>query len=165
MSARQQRPPKSVYLLADHIDVALAACEDLLRLPAAIEPGDLLRLELTAITHLLQARHRSRELYLGDARLAEPALLFLAGTEPFERSEPMKSEPENGAPAMDESYLLGGRVPISTLRHLASRMVDALEFHYVINADDQTGALFETQVLPAQELWTVEDRTIALAAA
>src|SRR5262249_40960088 len=63
MSQRQQHAPPAVCSIADHLDGALAACEDLLALAgdaAAPEPflNGVVRLELTIIMHVLQLRQR-----------------------------------------------------------------------------------------------------------
>ena len=81
MSERQQDVPGSVYVLADQLDAVLAATEDLLKLHTeGADPSELLRLELQAITHALHARQCLRESRFVDARLADQAILFLAGT-------------------------------------------------------------------------------------
>jgi hypothetical protein len=68
MFERHQHAPRCVYHLADSLDSILAACEDLLG--EHIEPSHLLRLELAAITHVLQARR-----YMEDLDAAEPVLI------------------------------------------------------------------------------------------
>lgn len=91
----------SVYLVADHLDAALAAGEDLLEVngasdaPFATLPatavahqGALQRrfvervrtLELTMAMRVLQARQRAKDLRRADARLAAVANLFIGGT-------------------------------------------------------------------------------------
>ncbi|TMJ69469.1 MAG: hypothetical protein E6G91_16080, partial [Alphaproteobacteria bacterium] len=82
MSERHQHAPRCVYYLADSLDSILAACEDLLG--EHIEPSHLLRLELAAITHVLQARRYIEDLDAAVPALIDQCLLFLAGTTVFD---------------------------------------------------------------------------------
>ena len=79
MIARQLHAPRCVYVLADILDSILAACEDLLHLEKA-EPAALLRLELAAITQVLQARQRIQDIDLSEPALVDQCVLFLTGT-------------------------------------------------------------------------------------
>jgi len=87
--------PGAAYMLADHLDAALASGEDILaagRQSALTAPGDvpgvalrsvveLVRaLELALITRVLKAREWSRILTKVDKRFATIAQLFQAGT-------------------------------------------------------------------------------------
>ena len=92
--------PGAAYMLADHLDAALAAGEDILsagrdcdtahaeagagqaaRLRSSIE---LIRaLELALITRVLKAREWSQTLVRADARFKMVASLFMAGTAPM----------------------------------------------------------------------------------
>jgi hypothetical protein len=157
MTERQQRAPTNIYWLADHLDSALAACEDLLNL-APGEPAELLRLELTTITHLLQARQRIGEIYVGDTRLQDQAVLFLAGTAPLELKEFVKAAPQTGPLVLDEAYPVGGRLSISLVRDLAGQLLDALEYQYVIYDDDKAEDLLPSFLRAADEIWTQENR-------
>jgi hypothetical protein len=99
MAAEAPRAPLSVYMLADHLDAALAAGEDLIarghawhQLVAA--PGnmqtfparqraiveDIRAYELMTIARLLKARDHARALAQFDQRFAPVANLFAAGT-------------------------------------------------------------------------------------
>src|SRR5256885_2322105 len=85
MMQRQPDAPAGVYVLADHLDAALASCEDLRK--ADRVPVDLNRnfqLELAIILHVLQARHRLKEFAFPDEGLAEEAMRFLGGTAALE---------------------------------------------------------------------------------
>src|SRR5207244_1808723 len=85
MEQRHQHAPKNVYVLADHLDAILAATEDLLKLDTrSADPSEVLRLELVAITHALQARQRIGELHFAEPRFADQAVVFLAGSAAFE---------------------------------------------------------------------------------
>ena len=66
MLHRQQYLPTSIRYLVHSLDAAMAACENLLK-PTASTPHDVLRFELTAITHVLQAREQMRELRFADS--------------------------------------------------------------------------------------------------
>ena len=61
MSERHQHAPRCVSLLADSLDSILAVCEDLL-IPKANASPERFRLELAAITLVLQARRHMEEL-------------------------------------------------------------------------------------------------------
>lgn len=99
MAAEAPRAPLSVYMLADHLDAALAAGEDLIarghawrQLVAA--PGnmqtfperqrqiveDIRAFELMTIARLLKARDHARALAQADKRFAAVANLFASGT-------------------------------------------------------------------------------------
>ena len=96
--------PVSAYLLADHLDAALAAGEDLLAIAASPGAGPAVAfgheiagvragqrrvvetirgLELALIARLLRARERALELAGTDARFKAIASLFVGGTAPL----------------------------------------------------------------------------------
>lgn len=92
--------PPAAYLLADHLDAALAAGEDLLGAafaccaPPTAAAADLAQiraaqrraveriraLELVLLARILKGRERACELARADARVASVARLFVAGT-------------------------------------------------------------------------------------
>ena len=92
--------PPCAYLLADHLDAALAAGEDLVRLAYSRAPGGPLSpdaiaaarsdqravveriraLEMALIVRCLRARERAAELARRDARFALISKLFVGGT-------------------------------------------------------------------------------------
>ena len=99
MSIEAPRAPLSVYMLADHLDAALAAGEDLVARShdwsaLAQEPGpdadfafeqrviaeDIRALELMVIARILKAREHSHTLSDFDTRFAAVAKLFASGT-------------------------------------------------------------------------------------
>jgi hypothetical protein len=101
MPRHELQSPASVYLVADHLDAALAAGEDLLAVnspsnsplathaaKAAEIPFSLQRrfvervrtLELVMVMRVLQARQRAEDLRRADARVAPVARLFIGGT-------------------------------------------------------------------------------------
>jgi hypothetical protein len=101
-----------------------AACENLAK-PSVVNPHDLLRLELTAITHVLQARAQMRELGAADSAIVNQIKLFLAVTDCLEGTAPAKDKGTNleGAGVR----LIGGYIPAPTLIALATAMGDVLE--------------------------------------
>jgi hypothetical protein len=144
MFERHEHAPRCVYLLADSLDSILAASEDLLRLPNPA-PAVLLRLELTAITHVLQARQRVNEIDLSEPALVEQFVLFLAGTAALDlehlrhsRSVRLPS-PAPGEPQISDSYLIGGQLPIAFLAELTAATLDALEAHFVLYEESHLG--------------------------
>lgn len=88
--------PPEAYMLADHLDAALAAGEDILiagrklgdetdrgsREPAALRSSiELIRaLELAMITRVMKAREWSQRLSKADPRFKLPAMSFMAGS-------------------------------------------------------------------------------------
>lgn len=99
MAVQAPRAPLSVYMLADHLDAALAAGEDLVvrgerwrQLAAA--PGnmqtfparqraiveDIRALELVTIARIIKARDHARALATADDRFSLVANLFVSGT-------------------------------------------------------------------------------------
>jgi hypothetical protein len=91
------RAAATVYLVADHLDAALAAGEDLLKVhgcagPPLVHdierPGAVQRrfvdrvrtLELAMAMRVLQARRRAGELRRADSRVTAVARLFIGGT-------------------------------------------------------------------------------------
>ena len=88
MLQRQSLAPDNVYALADHLDAALAACEDLLQLSGRHTDlewflASVRRFELAAILQVLRVRQYAEELRQSDRRIATIAELFLAGTLAF----------------------------------------------------------------------------------
>ena len=101
MFGRKATDHPSVYLVADHLDAALAAGEDLLKVPGTSHPpfatvyaNEIERqcavqrrfvervrtLELAMAMRVLQARRRAEELRRADSRVGTVARLFIGGT-------------------------------------------------------------------------------------
>lgn len=151
MQQRQSHAPDSVYALADHLDAALAACEDLLEmngLHADLEwfLASVRRFELAVILQVLRARQYAEELRGSGSHIAAMAALFLAGTLPFTETNGAQVNRPFDADASDASsggnlditdqFLIGRRVPIGTLVAMAGAFLDALEVTWVLyNAD------------------------------
>jgi len=141
MFERHQHAPRCVYLLADSLDSILAACEDMLA--ERPDTTDLIRLELAAITHVLQARRYVEEIDTGEPALIDQCVLFLTGTAALDlehlRSGRSLRSPssasEAGAPISD-SHLIGRQVPLGVLAQLAGAMLDALEAYFVLYEDE-----------------------------
>jgi hypothetical protein len=144
MFERHQHAPRCVYLLADSLDSILAACEDLLS--QHIEASDLLRLELAAITHVLQARRYIEEIDAREHALVDQCVLFLTGTSALDlahlrsgrslRPQPMASTDLR----ICDEYLIGRQLPIGLLAELAAAMLDALEAHFVLYDNEDVTA-------------------------
>jgi hypothetical protein len=138
MSERHQHAPRCVPLLADSLDSILAACEDLL-----IPRAERFRLELAAITHVLQARRHMEELDAVEPEVLDQCALFLAGTASLELARVRSGEPVHPqlkSLSVSDSYLIGGHMPLGALAHLAGTVLDVLEAHYVLYDDqDQRG--------------------------
>ena len=152
MFERHEHAPRCVYLLADSLDSILAVCEDW---PSQqIEPSSLLRLELGAITHVLQARRYIDELDAREPTLVDQCVLFLTGTAGLDlehlRSR-RSAKPRPGSPVVGE-HLIGGEVPLGILADLAGTMLDALEAHFVLYVEDH--AQLATAAIPVPEAST-----------
>jgi hypothetical protein len=101
MPRRNIESPASAYLVADHLDAALAAGEDLLEVTSALAAPfasqattavemqlsvqrrfveRVRTLELVMVLRVLQARRRAEDLRRADARVAPMAGLFIGGT-------------------------------------------------------------------------------------
>jgi hypothetical protein len=134
MSHRQPCTPFSVSSLAEHLDLALAASEDLMRASAAnADFHTTLRLELTALTHVLQARQLAGDA-IGEGAL-RPTMLsaFLADTDALEAAastvQPQEMPAENSA-------LIGGCIFVADLRLSLASTLGELGQHYSLDPDD-----------------------------
>jgi hypothetical protein len=137
MSHHRQYIPPPVRSLISHLDAALAACETLLSAQGAeADPHDLLRLELTAIAHVLQAREDMMELRLAGGAVRSQITLFLTVTACLE--EP-SSAPTIGTEA-SATRLIGGRIDVTTLMALMAAMRDLVEFCFLARDDDDAAA-------------------------
>jgi hypothetical protein len=132
MTERQSHAPHSVYAVADHLDAVLAATEDIVKLGRGIDESELIRLELVAITHALQARARLREWHVTDRRLGDEAALFLAGTVALEAKRSNAASRLDCPIGISDAYLIGQVMPIGTLTDHVSAMLDALERVFVL---------------------------------
>jgi hypothetical protein len=132
MIERRPHAPHSIYTVADHLDAVLAAAEDILKLGRGINESELIRLELVAITHALQARARLREWHVTDQTLVDEAALFLAGTAALEAKRLNAALHPDDPIGISEAYLIGQVLPIGALTDLASAMLDALESVFIL---------------------------------
>ena len=130
MVERQRHAPTSIYAIADHLDAVLAATEDLLELGPEPEPSQLLRLELVAITHVLQARQRLQEQQFSDRGLSFQSVQFILGTDAIEAANATHTVVEQSRVSGD--YLIGRRISITGLADQTIAMRDALESRYVL---------------------------------
>jgi hypothetical protein len=133
MLRREEVVPQQVCSLADHLDTVLAATEDLLELhPENVHADGLVRLELIAISHALQARQRLAELHFDEPLLADQSQCFIAGTDALEVGEAQNVEPLVEHAPLSEDYCVGRRISIRRLIELASGVLDSLERFYVL---------------------------------
>lgn len=134
MSERHQPAPQAICSIGDHLDTVLASLEDLLDAADRIEPAELLRLELTVITHLLQVREHVQDLADDHPDMIGPFAMLLEGTALLE----LPSAPKHSAASQSitPDYLIGQRISIGMVADLASRTFDALEQHYVLYDND-----------------------------
>ena len=136
MFQRHQHAPRCVYLLADSLDSILAACEDLLTQQA--DPSRLLRLELAAITHVLQARRYLEDIEAAEPTVVDQCVLFLAGTAvlDLEHLRSGRTLHQRSVMPISDDYLIGHQMPLGILAQLAAAMLDALEAHFVLYGDE-----------------------------
>jgi hypothetical protein len=181
-------PPPTVYLLAEHLDAALAAGEDLLkarfdlRLPIDAEPSRVVErlaarhrfvdglksLELTLLQRVLRAREHAGHLAEDDERFKSLALLFIGGTAALEdaiselsarerlddrlnqdavaylRGRGVLPQDAAGLDRLDEirpteTFLVAERIALGPLLDMLATFLDALEIHFDLFADGDTG--------------------------
>ena len=149
MLQHQAPAPDSAYALADHLDAALAACEELLRLNGRDQDmewflASVRRFELAAILQVLRVRQYAEELRQTERRIATVADLFLAGTLAFTEASgaqvtsPFATERDahgNGLIITDE-FMIGRRIPIGLLAEMVGAFLDALEITYTLYNED-----------------------------
>lgn len=125
--------PPSAVKLAGHLQATIDACAALTsHSPAALGyfyEDEVRRVELRAITHLLQARECARETASFDRRLQECVDLFIAGTEALERSPAITSQ----------ELMLGRRLAVTTAQQFASLMLQAWKSAYPNVAETDRG--------------------------
>jgi hypothetical protein len=136
MTERRQPASQALCAVADHLDSILAASEDLLALHDREGNSELVRLELVAITHALQARQRLGELEFSDQLLAAQAAQFLARTTALESKQSTAQAPPGAAGRISQAYLIGRAVSIAALTACASALLDALEDVFVLYEDE-----------------------------
>jgi hypothetical protein len=143
MLQRQMPAPDSVHALADHLDGALAACEDLLRLNGRQQDiewflASVRRFELAAILQVLRVRQYAEELRHTERRMATVAELFLAGTLAFTEASgahvtsPFATDrdPDGNGLIITDDFMIGRRIPIGLLAEMVGAFLDALEITY-----------------------------------
>lgn len=137
MLHHQQYTPPPVRSLVSHLDAALAACDALLTAQGtAADAHDLLRLELTAIAHVLQAREDMKDLRHVDGAVRSQITLFLTVTGCLEDTAPSNAV---GAEAA-ATRLIGGRLDVTTLMALMKAMRDIVELCFLTFEDNATNA-------------------------
>lgn len=143
MLHHQQFTPTPVRSLVRHLSDVLDACHALINPDGiAADPHNLLRLELTAIAHVLQAREDMRELRVADGAIRSQITLFLAVTSCLEETTPSSAAAVSLEAA--STRLIGGRIEVETLMALTTAMRDVVELYFVTPND----ASETTQHLP-----------------
>ena len=126
----QQSTLSPVRSLINHLDGALVACEALLQAQGSpSDPHSLLRLELTAIAHVLQAREDMKDWTPADSAVRSQIALFLTVTGCLE-----ETAPSNVAVARFEAastHLIGGRIEVTMLMALTMAMRDIVELCFL----------------------------------
>lgn len=120
MSVAHRGVIPSTHPLAQHLDTALAACDELLTRNA--DAQNLLRLELTAITHVLQARQSAMEMHLADGDLRRSLAYFVNQTDVLEVAGSSQSKSKR----QSDERLVGGRIALSSLTALLASLLDAV---------------------------------------
>ncbi len=145
MLHRQRLIPLPVRCLFNNLDAALRACEELL---SASNPHDLLRLELTAIAHVLQAREHMRELQSTDGTVTSQVALFLTVTDCLEE----KASGNGQTVGLEAAAvrLIAGQIPVATLMALAAAMRDVLELCFA--SFDEDAAADAQRPVPISEM-------------
>jgi hypothetical protein len=113
----------ATHSLAQHLDTALAACDELLTRNE--DPQSFLRLELTAITHVLQARQFAMETQLADGDLRRTLAYFVSQTDILEVAG--SSQSKVAAPRQSDERLVGGRIALASLTALLASLLDAVD--------------------------------------
>jgi len=133
MLHHQQFTPTPVRSLVRHLGDVLDACHALTNPEGiAADPHNLLRLELTAIAHVLQAREDMSELRVTDGAIRSQIALFLAVTRCLEETTP----PAAVGPEAASTRLIGGRIEVTTLMALTTAMRDVVELCFLPSNDE-----------------------------
>jgi hypothetical protein len=135
MPYRQRGTPFSVAALAEHLDLALAASEDLKHaMDVHADPNTTLRLELSALTHVLQARQLAGDA-VGEGALQPGALSgFLAGTDALEAT--LSPATPRDKPVKPAAGLVGGCILVADLRSSLASALGTLGQHYSLHPDE-----------------------------
>jgi len=128
--------------LIDHLQAALTACDALLAAQGhGADSHDLLRLELTAIAHVLQAREDARELRVPAGTIGSHVALFLSAIRCLEEAPPASAVVRlEGA----TTRLIGGHIPVTTLMDLLTVMHDVIQLCFAARDDATEAAVYET---------------------
>ena len=151
MSERHQHAPRCVYLLADGLDSILVACEDLLALRGN-DPCEFFRLELAAITRVLQARRHIEQLDETEPAVLDESVIFLTATDSLDLAHLRRGQvlhPQMKSMAVSDRYQIGHEIPLGMLAQIASTLLDTLETYYVLydDGDAQQPADCDAQLL------------------
>lgn len=134
--------------LAQHLDTALAACDELLT--GTADAQSLLRLELTAITHILQARQTAAETFVDDGELRRRLAYFVMQTDVLE----VAGSNQLKGPRPSGERLLGGRIALSGLTALLASLVDAVDCDKGPEVDRTGDAMPRSPQSQEAPIWT-----------
>jgi len=145
MSVAHRGAIPSTHPLAQHLDSALAACDELLTRNA--DAQSLLRLELTAITHVLQARQSAMETRLADGDLRRSLAYFVSQTDVLEVAGSSQSKSKR----QSDERLVGGRIALSSLTALLASLLDAVDRQSIAEDDQADDDMPARSPLQSQE--------------
>ena len=136
--------------LVGHLDAILAACTALSASNVATaDPHLRLKLEFTAISHVLQIRHDVQEEAIEDHALESQLRLFIAVTDCFEDAASVRVLLRTTS-AHD---LIGGRIPVDTLAALVTAMRDVFGIWYGFD-DGVEGVEPVLTTISEAEIWS-----------
>jgi hypothetical protein len=133
--------------LLDNLDASLDACAQLL---SATNPHDLLRLELTAIAHVLQAREHMRELQSEDEAVGSQIALFLTVTDCLEQKG--SGAAQTAALEAAANQLIAGQIPVATLMALTAAMREVLQLCWG-SLEEAEAALHQPVPVTEAQVW------------
>jgi hypothetical protein len=146
---RQYTPP-AVRSLLDHLGAASDACDALIEAQGStVDTHDLLRLELTAVAHVLQAREDMKDLPFVDGPVASQISLFLTVTGCLEEAAPQHTVGLEAA----TTRLIGGRIAATTLAALTRAMRDVIELCLVTSSDVEDDQPWRSSTVSEALIW------------
>jgi hypothetical protein len=148
MLHRPKFMPPAIRPLLDNLDAALGACAELL---VTSNPHALLRLELTAIAHVLQARQHMRDLRPADGAVTSQITLFLTVTDCLEEKASASSQTVGLEGAANR--LIAGQIPLGTLMALSVATCDVLELCCATIDEQEAGASRQSAPILEAQVW------------
>ena len=81
-------------------------------------------------------------MHFADPRLADRAVVFLAGTAAFDIKEFAKTRPARHQGPTTDNYLIGRLIPIGLLADLSTGVLDVLEYWSLYEVEDKEAPSF-----------------------